>query len=101
MKKTQPAAADANQSPAGSDAPNADAHRHGWVFWLGLLVIALAAAGSVYRVYFADHRPVVTVERIAPSPADRILIVSGRTRSEREADLRAAVSATLSNVLAR
>lgn len=110
MTQTQPASAGSakalpatggTSSLSPSTAADPGKNRRGLKFKLALVVLTFAAATGIYFAHFSDNRPIVSVERVAPAPTDRVLIVSGRTRSELEADLRTAVSGTVATAVAR
>lgn len=82
--------------PAHEDAPARRARR--WP-WLVALVVILAGAGLAF-MRGGGGGPAVPVEVLAPAPAERVLIVSGRTESALSADLTSPVAGTVSAVLA-
>ncbi|RMG33946.1 MAG: efflux RND transporter periplasmic adaptor subunit [Gammaproteobacteria bacterium] len=110
MTQTQPASAGSAKALPATGGPSSlspstaadpGKNRRGLKFKLALVVLTFAAATGIYFAHFSDNRPIVSVERVAPAPTDRVLIVSGRTRSELEADLRTAVSGTVATAVAR
>lgn len=82
--------------PAREDAPARRARR--WP-WLVALVVILAGAGLAF-MRGGGGGPAVPLEVLAPAPAERVLIVSGRTESALTADLTSPVAGTVSAVLA-
>lgn len=84
--------------PVAPVAPPRPRRRRRWLIGAALLVVAGLAGALLF--HGGGTGPAVPVAQLSPAPVDRVLIVSGRTESDRTAELTAAVSGTVTQLRA-